>query len=1815
MKTASPLAASARRHAPGFAAGLALGALGALLFSRPGPGPVPPPGDPPDSAPPEAPRAGRDGAALPTNAPPFEAPLPEPPPLKWEISPANTPDDRFPVWRVSANRNVFAPDSTNGMPWITIRREGEPVAACLVGAWDESKDGVVPNVSWLFVTTESNVEPGEFEVRISKDFPDPAGRPPAADEVWLGNVSPEPLRFLHVESEADPFGAFATTRLWTSRELDAAALAKALVFDPDVPGASLRLLEEGRSWTDEAGVWHWRDDDPCYEVRGAFSPGARYRVRFASRWVFDDDGYARFASTNATAFTAKAPKRAVEWLDPGLYLGGGKPVVALRADRVPRAKVTVRRVLPASAVHALRHLDDWRFDLSEWCDKPVERRIERFAPDGIATNAVSLADFVPAPAGGAAGEAPAAGEGAGQAPAAGEAPTAAATLPEGIWHVRVEGLAATNEPSCGEFPYVLERFVAFSDTALTVRLLDREAAVWTTGLSSGRPVADAAVTLFAANGTAIATGKTGTDGFVRLPVPEGAETPVLAVAERAGGSYAFLEISGENQSYDEPGEAADAFPKSDAELDAWVGSDRGIYRHGDRVHLEALVRDGTGAAPEPRPVALEIHRGDGVVVKRWNLVTDARGRVSPPGGFFEIPDSQPSGTWRAELRMPEKDGRVLGERPFRVESFVPPKIRVAIEGTPDFVAPASPADRKWSVDCVLSSDWLFGSPAAGLRWEASATATPAPFAPKGWEDGWRFGALSGGTGKRADTEKGTLGPDGKAAAKVGLPGWAGTPRPAAALSLRIQASVFEPGGRAVTEEKTLPLHVYPFYVGVKAPASAVPGGDVALPVRFALPDGTPAPDAAAAVRAELFSVRSDWIWEKRGDRWNWRENRIERKVGEGTFPVEDGTATVRFTLPQGDATYVARVEPAGDWPEDGALKPRTERRFSTRDGAGADESKSPCRLSFSADKKSYRPGDVARVDLSAPFDGLALVTFHGRGLLAHDLVCVTNGHALVEFPVEAGHAPSFDVAASLVRPAAPGAEWPEHRAYGATTLHVEDPARRLSPALSPPVAEPVPGGGWRVVAEAALANSPEASGAHATFFLVDQAVLGLTREKTPDPAGFLGRARRAEAALYDSFRRLLRMRDMPTLATVAIGGDDDLGPAGERRLQAARTRRFKPLALAVHDVPFENGVARAEFEVPEFSGEVRVVALAWSRGAAGAASAQRVLAPALVLDADAPRFLAPGDASEFTLSLHSTADEPALVSWSVAAAAVVSTNGAVPLGPKGSATVRVPVDVPAGAPGGELAAEFRAEGLGETHSATILLPLRPALPAAAVEESLVVAPGETARLAPAAGLLAASHAELSADPDAFAPFAPALRWLSSYPWRCLEQTVSRAFPLLASGGAACTLSPDAFADPDGELEAAVARVTTMLHPNSFSMWPDSGYEIPRYGARAGLFLAEAEAAGHRLPPSASAHLRDALRRYARMEAPDRRWDDSAAQKLAKDRAFSATRTTALLGLRAAGEADADYESALFDRSARLSPEARAQLALCLLRGGRRDEALELLRAAEPDASAESLAWALVAWCETDLPETADRVEALRSRLLDARGGDAEWGTTERNSAALLAAASALRRWGRSDAAPRLVATPDGAPPVAVTNAARAVALAPAAGAGTVSLRNDGDAPLLVRRVVEGVPDPASFHAQTNGIAVSRRLLAQDGEEVDPASGAVKRGDVLVVELSFEPVPDAGTVLEQVVVDELFPAGFEPAAGAAPGTTLPVMHSETRDDRLVVFALPFSGKKVFRHEVQAVSAGAFALPPLQASEMYRPSRNGRTAPGRLVVSGE
>ena len=58
------------------------------------------------------------------------------------------------------------------------------------------------------------------------------------------------------------------------------------------------------------------------------------------------------------------------------------------------------------------------------------------------------------------------------------------------------------------------------------------------------------------------------------------------------------------------------------------------------------------------------------------------------------------------------------------------------------------------------------------------------------------------------------------------------------------------------------------------------------------------------------------------------------------------------------------------------------------------------------------------------------------------------------------------------------------------------------------------------------------------------------------------------------------------------------------------------------------------FELPEFAGELRLMAVAWDSRAVGSADAAVKVKRRLVVQPDLPRFLAPGDRSGVEVALH-----------------------------------------------------------------------------------------------------------------------------------------------------------------------------------------------------------------------------------------------------------------------------------------------------------------------------------------------------------------------------------------------------------------------------------------------------------------------------------------------------------------------------------------------------------------------------------------------------
>src|SRR5690606_31809123 len=136
-----------------------------------------------------------------------------------------------------------------------------------------------------------------------------------------------------------------------------------------------------------------------------------------------------------------------------------------------------------------------------------------------------------------------------------------------------------------------------SDLGLTAHSGNDGIHAYVHSLASAAGKADVEVRLVARNNELLATRRTDANGYVRfdpgMARGEGGMAPALLVATEAQGDYAFLNLKGPAFDLTDRGVTGRPLPSG---LDAFVYTERGVYRTGETVHITALARDEKGVA-------------------------------------------------------------------------------------------------------------------------------------------------------------------------------------------------------------------------------------------------------------------------------------------------------------------------------------------------------------------------------------------------------------------------------------------------------------------------------------------------------------------------------------------------------------------------------------------------------------------------------------------------------------------------------------------------------------------------------------------------------------------------------------------------------------------------------------------------------------------------------------------------------------------------------------------------------------------------------------------------------------------------------------------------------------------------------------------------------------------------------------------------------------------------------------------------------------------------------------------------------------------
>ncbi len=1367
------------------------------------------------------------------------------------------------------------------------------------------------------------------------------------------------------------------------------------------------------------------------------------------------------------------------------------------------------------------------------------------------------------------------------------------------------------------------KVIVWTDIGVVAHWLNDEVAVFAHNLYTLAPLPAAKVTLWSAKNQVMATATTDAQGITYFRgLDTGLGKPHVVVIETENDST-FLKLAGDERdpvAYDE------TMPNYDYDgYDAFLYADRNLYRPGETVHARWLVRTHYGDAAPGIPLVATLMNPKGVEAFRSTVTLSALGT-----GLQDI-ETKPSWlTGRYELRLSVPgSGAPLGTCAFNVEDFVPHRIKAEVKPDPGLWLP------NVQHGIHVSALNLFGTPAANLKCEATVLLSRGEFKSEKWKE-FRFGNDS-----EFAAEVRSLGEQQTDAQGQANFNFTYQPLPKATFPLRtiVRGEVAEAGGRGVaaaTETLVLPCDTL-LGVGV----SAKEGAEHVIQVHAAAikSDETPAPLTTVQVTLE----REEWDYNVRHyedynePKWSKRFQVVETR----DVTLENGRADAEFTLSDYWSYYRVRVS-AKDVPVYSTLS-----FYARWNGIEVTPAPRPTLLKLVLGKEQYQPGEEAELRIESPFDGRGIVTLQADRIQTVLPLEVKDGAGVVKFPVTAKQYPNVWAEVTLAHQVKPGSSGVHpFSSFAMISVPVTDPARKVEVAYPGLPEEMRPNQEVQFTIETKNTSGNPVS-AEVTLAAVDEGIHDILGYTAPDPFRWFQRARRPDYRRADYYDRVA----YDFLAS-SIGGDAIAKRLG-KSTPGIGENWIKPVALWSGAVTTDaQGKAVVTMTVPEFNGQLRLVAVAATQNATGANSAKLYVRRPYILRTSMPRFALPGDKFSCLAVLFNTTQTPAKakVKWT-STGALIGGEGGMELDLPAASEARCSGQFAAGGVIGQGAIAWDADIVGpdgavlEHLHEDAPLPVRPSATYETHRDLFVVQPGESRTFTNVDFVEDAQlDTAIVVGANPLLRLKKALEFLVHYPYGCVEQTISSCFPtyLVRKSEALAGGDLKDAKKLEGYLKAGVERLFSMqTGSGALSYWPGSS-DAYNYGSVYACHFLTLLHRDHEIPVPEPQY--KTLRQYVRRLA-----EGTAAAGSQWSYSDSYVRAYACYVLSLEPDLKAVELIQRFD-TITVSRPARYLLAAALAMNTQDPQRVAAYLKAAPyqawedremsgslNSSVRSTAVELMAMLQFDdkAQELSQKADALIQYLEGQRY------TTQEAAFATSALGLYLSKLSSNAAmCSAVIHGSGGDKAIEGTGLFEHTFNGPGP---SYTVQNTGTVPMFVNITMGGVPVRSETAAVSEGVSVQRSF--QDARGAALAGPAFAQGDEVVVDITLE----CRNEVENLILADLLPAGFEVenprldanvlAAAGKPdmaaeqpaqrqdggesseardrgqdkkGPMTPA-YLEIRDDRLVAaFDKVPTGTHHYYYVVRAVTPGAFQYPSVYAECMYDPAIRGASAPGQIEV---
>ncbi|MBX0292244.1 alpha-2-macroglobulin family protein [Hymenobacter sp. HSC-4F20] len=1367
----------------------------------------------------------------------------------------------------------------------------------------------------------------------------------------------------------------------------------------------------------------------------------------------------------------------------------------------------------------------------------------------------------------------------------------------------------------------VSKLVAVSDIGLIVKQGKAGSTlVFANSIRNAKALSGVEMRFISTNNQVMGTGLTNGEGVAKFDsTAQNGRFRLGMVMAQQGNDFTFLDLSRsrvETSRFEVGGLQSNA-----ARYQAFLYGDRDLYRPGDTIQTNTVIRtEDWQAPPKGLPVKIRLLLPTGKEYASLQKTLNAAGSFE---ARFLLPPAVMTGLYTMEVLT--GNDVLLTSRQISVEEFIPDRMKVTVKTDRTVVKPGQ------AVSAQITAQNLFGPPAADRKFEVEFSLKEKAFNPKGFEQ-YTF-AINSGERRRGSygdqestplsdrfektTREGTTDAAGRGTATYEVPDYTdlGTLEGAAFTT------VFDETGRPVNRLATFEVQTQSVLFGVKSPDELVSTGK---PLAVQLVALTPAGKPAQA-QAQVRIVRLLWetVIERQGGRYIYNSQKREQVVLNRTIPVYGGSnaeANLGFS-PTYSGEYEIRVS------RPGAVTYVARRVYAYGYGdtqSNSFEVNNEGEVTIEADKAKYEPGDVAHLLLKTPFPGRVLVTVERNRVLDHFYVNTDEKSAKVDVPIRAGHVPNVYVTATAIREIKDN-RLPLTVARGFVPLTVEKPGAKLQVAIKAPAQS-----------RSQTAQTIEvttAPGAQVTLAMVDEGILQMKDYRTPDPYGYFYQKRALEVQAYDVYPFLL-----PELGTSSTGGD---GYDLSRRTTPVPNRRVKLLAKWSGVLTADaSGKVRYKLQVPQFSGAVRIMAVAYKNDAFGSAEHTMRVADPVVISTALSRFLSPGDTIDVPVTLTNTTGKPMnavitlkynsllkipkqksiyrtdKVSGEVSVLTPILNDITETLKPNSEARVQFHIEA-SGLGVGLVTVSVKTNGTNETFTETIELPIRPASPLQKRTGAGVVAGGAAQQLNLRTDFLPSSlRSQLVVSRSPMTEFAKDLRYLLQYPYGCLEQTVSAAFPQLYYGDLAATLGQKTgkpgkagLFNPNYHVQEAIRKVEAQqMYNGSLSYWPGGDYDNWWSTTYAAHFLLEAQQAGFEV----NKNVLDRVLRYLQARVRKRETDTyniiqtggviQPVTLAKKEVAYS------LYVLALAGRPDAVGLNYYKANRPQLAEDSRYLLAAAFaLSGNQRgyQSTVPTRFGASPSIAGRQLDGAFSSPIRDEAlvlnallaADPANPQVNTLARQLSRQVKQAYWLNTQERSFALLALGKLAKKNAGSTVVASLLA--DGK---AIGNFSGKDLTVSNVANRQLQLRTSGKGSLYYFWETEGISPTGQVREEDAYLQVRRQFLDRNGAPV--GSTSFKQNDLVVVKITIQSAETAGEV-KNVAITDLLPAGLEienPRIGAVRDLTwakdaAQPDYLDVRDDRINLFTTATPTAKSFYYLCRAVSKGTFKLGPVSADAMY------------------